>query len=79
MVDSTTAMVISKTNAPQVISIEDINIFAAHYYGNAMALIKLWETEKSKKNDASRASKASKVSNVPRGAFRRILEYYEPV
>ena len=44
-----------------------------------MALIKLWETEKSKNNDASRASKASKVSKIPSGAFRRILEYYEPV
>ncbi len=41
--------------------------------------MKLWQTEKSRENEASRASDASKVSKIPRGPFRRILEYFEPV
>ena len=41
MVDSTTAMVISNTDAPQVVPIDDINTFTMIYFGNALALMKL--------------------------------------
>ncbi len=60
-------MVISNTDAPQVVPIDDINTFTKIYFGNALALMKL------------RQKGASKANKVARGVFRRILEYYEPV
>ncbi len=67
MVDSTNAMVIAKTDAPQIIPTDQINIFVAAYYENYLALMKL------------RQRGETRVSKITKGPFRCILEYLQPV